>query len=365
MKVDISYQSEAIAEGTIMGKYDNIFESDDVSEELLSPEQAVAAIAIVIGAADTSLDKLDIDNLAYILSGFEVFEEYSDDDLLETIDKLIAIAVADKVGGLFNIAVDALPDDLVLDGYAAGVSVLIDEEKFVVKNERMPLLKQLQEVLDVDDEEAQEVLQEVITAFEEAESEAYLEEDETIIADFHSEVYESPLGNFTVPIPVSPDKGGKVQSQDGLAGFSDDFGILLRIDYYHTPPEQIEEMESLGQEQYFQSILLDKYIPQSIVANLPTATVEYTEYLTDELAGAFYALVNMPGGSTISKQENNGHAKRFDAYRGILAFMEGDFIYIVSSQRSFFEDDTPNSVDEEAQTIMSNILDFIDTIEFD
>jgi hypothetical protein len=365
LKVDISYQSEAITEGTIMGKYDNIFESDDVSEELLSPEQAVAAIAIVIAAADTSLDKLDIDNLAYILSGFEVFEEYSDDDLLETIDKLIAIAVADKVGGLFNIAVDALPDDLVLDGYAAGVSVLIDEEKFVVKNERMPLLKQLQEVLDVDDEEAQEVLQEVITAFEEAESEAYLEEDETIIADFHSEVYESPLGNFTVPIPVSPDKGGKVQSQDGLAGFSDDFGILLRIDYYHTPPEQVGEMESLGQEQYFRSILLDKYIPQAIVANFPTATVEYTVYLTDELAGAFYALVNMPGGSTISKQENNGHAKRFDAYRGILTFMEGDFIYIVSSQRSFFEDDTPNSVDEEAQAIMSNILDFIDTIEFD
>lgn len=348
-----------------MSKYDNIFESDDVSEELLSPEEAVAAVAIVTAAADTSLDKLDTDNLAYILSGFEIFEEYSDDDLIETIDKLIAIAVADKVGGLFNIAANALPDDLVLDGFAAGVSVLVDEEKFVVKNDRMPLLKQLQEVLDVDDEEAQEVIQEVITAFEEAESEAYLEEDETIIADFRAEVYEAPLGNFTVIIPVSPDKGGKVQSQEGSVGFSDDFGMLLRIDYYHTPPEQVEEMESLGQEEYFRSILLDKYIPQAIVANLSTATVEHTEYLTDESAGGYFALVNMPGGSTISKQENNGHAKRFDAYRGILAFMEGDFIYIVSSQRSFFEDDTPKSVMEEAEAIKSNILDFIDTIEFE
>jgi hypothetical protein len=348
-----------------MGKYDNIFESDNVSEELLIPEEAVAAIAVVTAAADTSLDNLDIDNLAYILSGFEVFEEYSDDDLIETIDKLIAIAVADSLGGLFNIAESALPDDLVLDGFAAGVSVLVDEEKLVVKNDRMPLLKQLQEVLDVDDEEAQEVIQDVITAFEEAESEAYLEEDETIIADFNGEIYESPLGNFTLPIPVSPEQGGKVQSQEGLVGFSDDFGVLLRIDYYHIPPEQVEEMESLGQEQYFQSILLDKYIPQAIVSNLATATVEYTEYLTDELSGAYFALVCMPGGSTISKQDNNGHAKRFDAYRGILAFLEGDFIYIVSSQRSFFEDDTPNSVDEEAQAIMSNILDFIDTIEFE
>jgi hypothetical protein len=347
-----------------MGKYNHIFESDDVSEELLSQEEAVAAIAIVIAAADTSLDKLDIDNIAYILSGFEVFEEYSDDDLLETIDKLIAIALADKLGGLFNIAESALPDDLVLDGFAAGVSVLVDEEKFVVKNDRMPLLKQLQEVLEVDDEEAQEVIQEVLAAFEEAESEAFLEEDETVIADFNGEVYESPLGNFALPIPVSPEQGGKVQSQEGLVSFSDDFGILLRIDYYHTPPEQIEEMELHGQEQYFQSILLDKYIPQAIVNNLTTATVEYTEYLADE-SGAYFALVNMPGGSTISKQGNNGHAKRFDAYRGILVFLEGDFIYIVSSQRSFFENDTPNSVDEEAQAIMGNILDFVDTIEFE
>ena len=348
-----------------MGKYDNIFESDDVSEELLSQEEAVAAIAIVTAAADTSLENLDVEDLAYILSGFEVFEEYGDEDLLQTIDKLIAIALANSLGGLFNIAASALPDDLVLDGFAAGVSVLVAEDEYAIPKTKMPLLKQLQEVLEVDDKEAQEVIEEVIAAFEEAESEADLEEGETIIADFNGEVYDSPLGNFSVPVPVSPEEGGKVQSQEGLVGFSDDFGILIRIDYYHIPEEQVEEIESAGQEKYFQSILLDKYIPQAIVANLPTATVEYTQYVADAMSGAYFAVVNMPGGSTISKQENNGHAKRFDAYRGMLAFMEGDFIYIVSSQRSFFEDDIPNSINEEAELIKSNILDFIDTIEFE
>jgi hypothetical protein len=156
-----------------------------------------------------------------------------------------------------------------------------------------------------------------------------------------------------------------VQSQEGMVGFSDDFGTLLRIDYYLIPAEQIQEIESMDEEQYFQSILLDKYIPQAIVSNLPSSTVDYTEYIEDEnQGGGYFALVNMPGGSTISKQENNGHPQRLDAYRGLLAFMEGEFIYIVSSQRNFFDREKPGSIEIEAEAMKTNILNFIDTIEF-
>jgi hypothetical protein len=346
-----------------MGKYDRIFHSDAVFAEILSPEEAVAAIAIVTAAADTSLENLEIEWFANILSGFEVFEEYTNDELLEILTHLIALAnqtegntKSQGLGALFNSANDSLADELVLDGFAAGVSVLVDRDKLIIPKPKTPLLKQLQEALEIEDTEAEEVIDSVLNAF--AESEDENENNENI------DIYESPLGNFRLPIPVTPEQGGKVQSQEGTVGFSDDLGTLLRIDYYTIPDNQIEEMRSLGQEKYFQSVLLHKYIPQVIVSNLPESIVIYTENCIDVIQGAFFALVNMPGGATISKQEQNGHPQRLDAYRGLLIFLESNFLYIFSSQRCFFDGETQNSIEEEAELIKADILDFIDSIEF-
>jgi hypothetical protein len=344
-----------------MGKYDKIFQSDDISEEVLSPEEAVAAIAVVTTAADLALENVDIEMLVDILWGFEVFEEYDDNALLEVVNKLVAIAETDGLGALFNAASEFLTDDLVLDGFAAGVSVLVSEDDITIPKTKMPLLKQLQSVLEVEDEEADEVIEEVLTAFEEVDEDIL--DDETTV-DFDEDTYESPEGNFTVAIPVTPDAGGKIQSSEGMVGFSDEYGTLLRIDYYLIPPEQLQEITVAVREQYFESILLDKYIPQAIVANLSSATVEYTEYIASEMQGAYFALVNMPGGSTISRQENNGHPQRLDAYRGIIAFQQQDYIYIVTSQRSFLDGEVPDSIETEAEIIKANILAFIDTIEF-
>lgn len=343
-----------------MGKYDKIFQSDDISQEVLSPEEAVAAIAVVTAAADLTLENLDMEMLVDILWGFEVFEKYDDNALSEIISKLVSIAENEGNGALFNAANEFLTDDLVLDGFAAGVSVLVSEDDIEIPKAKMPLLKQLQSALEVEDEEASEVIEEVLTAFEEVEEDVL--GDET--AEFDEDIYESPEGNFTVPIPVTPDRSGKIQTAEGMVGFSDDYGTLLRIDYYLIPPSQRDEIEIAGREQYFESVLLDKYIPQAIVSNLSSASVEYTEFLASEMQGAFFALVNMPGGSTISKQENNGHPQRLDAYRGIIAFQQQNFIYIVTSQRSFFNGETPDSINTEAETIKGNILAFIDTIEF-
>ncbi|PAX52150.1 hypothetical protein [Brunnivagina elsteri] len=352
-----------------MGKYDRIFQSDAVFEEFLSPEEAVAAIllkgvayanAIVTAAADSSLENLEIEWFADILSGFEVFEEHANDELLEILDRLITLAnisqgnaKSEGLGALFNSANDSLADELVLDGFAAGVSVLVDEDKLIIPKPKTPLLKQLQEALEIEDTEAEEVIDSVLNAFAESE-----DENENI------DIYESPLGNFRLPIPVTPEQGGKIQSQEGTVGFSDDLGTLLRIDYYPIPDNQIEEMRSLGQQQYFQSILLNKYIPQVIVSNLPEANVVYTDNCVDVIEGAFFALANMPDGASISRQEENGHSQRLDAYRGLIIFSYCNFLYIISSQRCFFDGETHNSIEEEAELIKAEILEFIDSIEF-
>ncbi|MBG1269396.1 hypothetical protein [Nostoc sp. WHI] len=348
-----------------MTKHDKIFNSPKTSEESLSPEEAVAAIAAVTAIADSSIEDVDAESLAVILWEFEVFEEYSEDEITEIVDRLIGIAEEEGIGPLFNAAKVSLSDELVLDGFAAGVIVLLDDELAIPK-QKQAYLKKLQTALELEDEEAEEIIKEVIAAFKEAEEEEYEDdEDETVvIEDYTQQTYQSPLGNFTVTIPVDPQQGGRIQSQEGVVGFSDDIGTLLRIDYYPFPPEQLEELESVGQEEYLQTILVDKYISQAIFANVPDASVEYAEYLEDTLAGAYYVLVDMPKGSTISKQENNGTAMRLDAYRGLLTFINGEFLYIVSSQHSFLNGETPDSVEEEAEDIKDNILEFVETIEF-
>ena len=349
-----------------MTKYDKVFNSPKTSEESLSPEEAVAAIATVTAIADSLIEEVDAESLAGILWEFEVFEEYSEDEIVEIVDRLISISEEEGIGPLFNAAKVSLSDELVLDGFAAGVIVLLDDELAIPKP-KQAYLKKLQAALELEDEEAEEIIKEVIAAFKEAEDEEYADEDDdetVVIEDFSEQTYQSPLGNFTVPIPVDPQQGGRIQSQEGVVGFSDDIGTLLRIDYYPFPLEQLEELESVGQEEYLQTILVEKYVPQAIFANVPDASVEYTEYLKNTLRGAYYVLIDMPKGSTISKQENNGTAIRLDAYRGLLTFINGEFLYIVSSQHSFINGETPDSVEEEAEDIKDSILEFVDTIEF-
>ena len=345
-----------------MGKYDQIFQSNNLSTQKLTPEESVAAIALVTAAADTSLDTVDLEFLTDTIWGFEVFDEYSDSDLFSMLEKLLAIAKSEGLGALFNAAYESLADELILDGFAAGVSALIDDSTpdIHVPKEKMPLLKNLQLALELDHDEAEEVIENVILDFEEAEEEDLDDEDITNL-----EFYESPLGNFRVIVPVNLQEGARVNSQEGLVSFSDDSGTLLRIDYYPFPPEQAATIQNTGKEAYFRSILLEKYVPQAITANLATAKVNYTEYLADIMEGALLAVVDMPGGSTISKTNNNGAATRLNAYRGLLAFNYNDFLYILTSQHTFFAEETPGDIEEEAEEMKEDILDFLDSIDFE
>jgi hypothetical protein len=349
-----------------MTRYDKIFKSKEISKESLNPEEAVAAIAVITAIVDSSIEDLDAESLTDILWEFEVFDEYSEEEMTETVDRLVAIAQDEGLGPLFNTAYASLTDEIVLDGFAAGVIMLLDDQDLTIPIQKQPYIKQLQQALELEDEEAEEIIKEVIAAIEEAENDEYttVESEPVIFNDFGQQIYNSPLDNFTVPIPVNPEQGGRIQSQEGIVGFSDDVGTLLRIDYYPLPPEYLEEMQFQGKEKYFHSIIIDKYVPQAIFANVQGAEIKYTEYLEDILNGYYYVLVDMPKGSTISKQENNGSAIRLDAYRGLLAFIKGEFLYIVSSQRSFFEGNIPASVKQEAEEIKQDILEFVETIEF-
>lgn len=353
-------------EVTIMNKYDKFFNSQEILKQSLSSPEAVAAIAIITESGDSSLEDVDIEFLVDILWGFEIFEEYSDEDLLEMLEQLLNLAEKNGRGALFNAAKKELKDDFLEDAFAAGISVVLDEEEIQIPRTKMPLVKSLQQALKINNEQAEEIIEDVIAAFEEAELEELLsDEDETIVnIAFNIEEYDSPSGNFTVPVPVDPHQGGKVQSQENTVSFSDDEGTFLRIDYYSLPAKQMEEMEVIGQEEYLKSTLVNKYVPEEIVANLPQAQLEYSEYMAKIFDGSYFVLLYMPGGSRIYKTGNNGTATKLDAYRGLIAFINGDFLYIVSSQRTFLDGKSANFMKQEAVALKQMILDFVETMEF-
>lgn len=121
----------------------------------------------------------------------------------------------------------------------------------------------------------------------------------------------------------------------------------------------------MGQPEYLQSILIDKYVPQAIAPHVPETTVEYTDYLANVMDnGAYFVVLNMPQGSTLTKQIKDEPPTRLDAYRGLLAFTQDDFLYLISSQRSFFDGEVPGTMAQEAEALKNQILNFIDTIEF-
>ncbi|MGD1874096.1 MAG: tellurite resistance TerB family protein [Mastigocoleus sp.] len=348
-----------------MAQYDHIFRKQGISSTILTQEEAVVAIAVVTIAADASLDRVDSYSIIDTLWEFEVFEEYSDEELSKIVEKALAIANKEGVEILFNTAFQYLSDEIILDAFAVSVSMLVNEETLIIPPEKLPLIYELQAVFDLDDTEAEEIIDEVISILEEAEEFSFADEYETLsLKNLSQQYYESPEGQFKVYIPVSANQGGQVQTREGVTEFSDDSGTLLRIDYYRLSQKQKQDIKLEGKEKYLYSILIEKYVPLGIIANLPNSQIEYSEYLKEFVLGSYYVLVNMPQVVSKSVHTHNGNGARRNAYRGILAFINHDFLYIVSKQQNVVTKLKDNTLNQEVENIKLDIINFVETIEF-
>ncbi|MFB2897667.1 tellurite resistance TerB family protein [Aerosakkonemataceae cyanobacterium BLCC-F50] len=336
-----------------MGKYDNIFNSDRLTE-MLSPEETVAAIAIVaIEAVKPNYDDAELTKLENILWESDFCADYSKDEITELVDRILDLTEQEDLGTLFNTAYQYLPDDLTLDAFEAAVIMLVEEGE--VSGEGVEFLTELQIALEIPDEEAQEIIDAVL--------ENVAEIDDLEVSEF--EYYDSPTGNFSVPVPVEIERGGKIDSQPGVVTFSDDFGTLLRIDYWQADDvdAEAEKIENLGKESYLKAIL-DEYFSQSIQTSIPNAKIIYQEYLADLNFGAYFAVVDLPQGSTMTVSHNNHPPIRLNAYRGIVVFDMDDYMYVVSCQRNFLHDEEPGEIEDEAEELKDQLYEFVESIEF-
>jgi hypothetical protein len=260
--------------------------------------------------------------------------------------------------------------------------MLAAQKEGELSDEEVEAICDLQEALDIDDEEADLILDEVIEELsgeweegEEGENEVrtfQLSPTDRDLAEIavgvyeepaDSELYESPLGNFTVPVPTDPEKGGLISSQEGSVAFSDDFGTLLRIDYSPFTAEVGDRIQLVGQQEFFKTFL-SNYVSEAILAHFPGSKILWEEYIDDLMHGAYFIAVDMPQGSTISKQTEDGSEVPMNAYRGLVSFIAADFCYTVSAQRHFWDEETPGPLEEEIADIKNSLFDFLDTIAF-
>jgi hypothetical protein len=145
-----------------MAKYDSIFNSEEeYTDEPLNEAEGLAAMVLIAALADNPQDLVAPDLFLDILSDFDLYAEYSDEDLLAMVDRLTAIVADEGMGALFNAADEAIPDDLVPDAYAAAVLTIMDPDTGEIPAHRQVFLKELQAVLDIDDAEASEVMAEI------------------------------------------------------------------------------------------------------------------------------------------------------------------------------------------------------------
>jgi hypothetical protein len=168
-----------------MNKYEAILNnSDEFTDVKLTPAEGVAAIALITMLADRPDAEIPVDRLLDVLSTFELFDEFSEEDLLASLDKLTEITDQDGLGALFNAAddVEVISDDLVPMAFAIAIAASITlgdkagkEGALNIPPNRKAFLQELQIALDVDAEEAATITTDVLTTLQESPTESPLE----------------------------------------------------------------------------------------------------------------------------------------------------------------------------------------------
>ncbi len=149
-----------------MGKYDDIFNTKDTAKETLAPEESVAALAMVAAFADIESSDVQTEAFATILSRIEFFDSYDEDDLAEIIDKILGIFDQKGIGALYNTAMKYLSEDLPETAFAAAIAMIIVDGE--IPDEKNEFVSKLQEALDISNQEAAEIIEDILENLEES-----------------------------------------------------------------------------------------------------------------------------------------------------------------------------------------------------
>ena len=180
-------------------------------------------------------------------------------------------------------------------------------------------------------------------------------------------IYTPSSNNYTVPIPVSAGLGGRIQDSTNMVIFIDDFGSLFRIETWVLSNEDMQITHSLDRQKYLGTMLKAFYLPSTILRAIPSATIAHQEWHPEFHGGTLYTEVTMPGGSINSVSVNGAPPVKEDTARGLLLFVEGNSLCIVSTALSCIKKSDESAMERENRTrplLHQTTVDFAMTIAF-
>ncbi len=148
-----------------MNQYNDVFNSEKKQLKRLYPLEGVVAIAVIatLGHSELSPDEVDIYPLVNRLWATGLFKDYSGDELLTMVEGFLDRAEEEGLAVLLNAAYASLTIDLVPKAFAIAVMVLLDDSG-IIPDEKQEFLQELQQMLKLEDNEAQQIVDNVIVA---------------------------------------------------------------------------------------------------------------------------------------------------------------------------------------------------------
>lgn len=137
----------------------------------LTPEEAIIAIGLITMIVDESVEDIEAEFLADVAAEFEIFEEYSDDDLVEIVDKVVAASEESNVPTLLGSALATLTESEELAEIALITAILIVAADGEVPESEEDYLNELQSALGIPDDRANEIVEALFSEEEDEEEE--------------------------------------------------------------------------------------------------------------------------------------------------------------------------------------------------
>jgi hypothetical protein len=188
------------------------------------------------------------------------------------------------------------------------------------------------------------------------------------IGAINGKYYFSYPKAFKVLVPVEKDFGGIIKDSETSVIFTDDFCRLFRIEFTLLSPQEFTQvfvvLDKIGKNKFLKEFLETGYMVDVILKSMPDASIDYQEYMEQPFNGAYYAEVNLPKGSICESSVNGSPYGRKDAKRGILLFIQGSNIFVVSTQLGVVQRADNKEQERARQLLKDNTLTFAKTIDF-
>lgn len=143
--------------------------------EIIEPEAAVALVGLFSAAADgNGISTAEQDAISEMLEGIGVFEDYTDEDFQALTAKINSLIEEKEPEDLVASAIASLPNEEYRES-AYVIALLVTSIDDDIPEEEEDYLYELQEVLNISDERADEIIEEIFGEYDEEE---YDEEEE-------------------------------------------------------------------------------------------------------------------------------------------------------------------------------------------